>query len=64
MPVSLRSRGDIIAAIDGQTVREMDDIITYLVEETRSGDQVILAVIRAQGELEKVTVTLGVRPRP
>ena len=59
-----RLGGDIIAVIDGQTVREMDDIITYLVEETRPGDQVILEVIRAQGESEKVTVTLGVRPRP
>jgi S1-C subfamily serine protease len=59
-----RLGGDIIAVIDGQTVREMDDIITYLVEETRPGDQVILEVIRAQGELEKVTVTLEVRPRP
>jgi 2-alkenal reductase len=59
-----RLGGDIIASIDDQTVREMDDIITYLVEETRPGDQVILEVIRAQGESEKVTVTLGVRPRP
>lgn len=59
-----RLGGDIIAAIDGQAVRDMDDIIAYLVEATRPGDQVILEVIRAQGELKKVTVTLGVRPQP
>ena len=44
-------------------MREMDYIITYLVEETRPGDQVTLEVIRAQGELEKVNLTQGVRPR-
>ncbi len=56
--------GDIIVAIDGEAVRDMDDLISYLVEETRPGDQVTLDVIRPDGEREKVTVTLGVRPRP
>jgi S1-C subfamily serine protease len=59
-----RVGGDIIVAINRQTVREMDDVITYLVEETRPGDEVTLEVIRANGELAKVAVTLGVRPRP
>lgn len=56
--------GDIIVTIDRQLVREMDDVIAYLVEDTRPGDQVTLEVIRAKGELETVSVTLGVRPRP
>ncbi len=55
--------GDIIVTIDRQPVREMDDIIAYLVDDTRPGDQVTLEVIRDKGELEKVSVTLGVRPR-
>ncbi len=56
--------GDIIVAIDGQPVRDMDDLISYLVEETRPGDEVTLDVIRPDGEKETVTVTLRARPRP
>jgi 2-alkenal reductase len=59
-----KSGGDVIVAIDGQLVREMDDLITYLVEETRPGDKVTLDVIRPDGEKESIPVTLGVRPRP
>ncbi|GAB4539598.1 MAG: hypothetical protein Kow0063_28570 [Anaerolineae bacterium] len=54
--------GDIIVAINGEPVREMDDLISYLIKETRPGDEVTLDVIRPSGEREKVTVTLGVRP--
>ncbi len=42
----------------------MDDLISYLVEETRPGDEVTLDVIRPDGEKETVTVTLRARPRP
>ena len=59
-----RLGGDVIVAINRQTVREMDDIIAYLVEETRPGDKVILNVVRSTGETKDITVTLGVRPRP
>jgi S1-C subfamily serine protease len=40
----------------------MDDLITYLVEKTRPGDQVSLGLIRSGGETGNVTVTLGSRP--
>lgn len=56
--------GDIITAIGDQPVREMDDLIAYLVEETRPGDQITLDVLRGTGEREEVTVTLGARPGP
>lgn len=59
-----RLGGDVIVAINRQTVREMDDIIAYLVEKTRPGDKVILNVVRSTGETKDITVTLGVRPRP
>lgn len=53
--------GDIIVAIDGETVRSIDDVITYLVGRTRPDQEVTMDVIR-DGELEQLTVTLGTRP--
>ena len=54
--------GDIIFAIDGIAVNEMDDLIAYLVSKTRPGDKVTLEVIRGGQELETLEVTLGKRP--
>jgi S1-C subfamily serine protease len=54
--------GDIVIAIQGKPVTDMDDLITYLVEHTRPGDKVTLGLLRAGGNQEAVTVTLGVRP--
>lgn len=54
--------GDIITAIQGKSVADMDDLITYLVENTRPGDQVTLGLLRAEGEKEDVTARLGARP--
>lgn len=54
--------GDIVIAIQGKPVTDMDDLITYLVEHTRPGDNVTLGLLRAGGNQETVTVTLGVRP--
>ena len=54
--------GDIITAINKQPVKNMDDLITYLVAETRPGDDIELAVIRVDGKRDTVTVTLGKRP--
>lgn len=56
--------GDVIVSINGQPVKEMDDLITYLVENARPDDTVILEVIHADGRQEEVKVTLGERPRP
>jgi 2-alkenal reductase len=57
-----RFGGDIITAIDSQPITDMDDLISYLVGETRPGETVTLDVIRADGAEEQVEVTLGVRP--
>ncbi len=54
--------GDIVTAIQGKPVADMDDLIAYLFENTRPGDQVTLSLLRAEGENEDVTVTLGARP--
>lgn len=54
--------GDIVTAIQGKAVTDMDDLITYLVEHTRPGDKVTLGLLRTGGSQEAVTVTLGIRP--
>lgn len=59
--VELPIGGDVILAIDNQRVRTMDDLIVYLVEETRPGEVVLLTVLR-DGEETDLEVTLGRRP--
>jgi 2-alkenal reductase len=54
--------GDVITAINGEVISDMNDLITYLVEETQPGNKVTLDVIRGDGTEEQVEVTLGVRP--
>ena len=55
--------GDVIVAIEGAAVRDMDDLITYLVSRTRPGDKVTLEVLREGGSREMLEVTLGKRPK-
>lgn len=54
--------GDIIVAIDGTPIRDMDDLIAYLVGETRPEDEVTLEVIRNGEDRISLQVTLGRRP--
>jgi 2-alkenal reductase len=53
--------GDIITAIDGQTVNSMSDIIAYLAIHTQVGQTVTLTVLR-NGQTQTVQITLGSRP--
>ncbi len=53
--------GDVITAIDGQPVKSMDDLISYLSDSTTVGQKVTLTILR-DGKEMKVDVTLGVRP--
>ena len=53
--------GDVITAIDGQPVVEMNDIIAYLASNTQVGQKVTLTVVR-DGKQETVDVTLAARP--
>jgi S1-C subfamily serine protease len=53
---------DIIVAINGEAVNGINDVITYLVESTKPGDQITVDVIRADGQRASLDVTLGVRP--
>ena len=54
--------GDIIVGIDGSPIKSMDDLITYLIENTRPGDRIAVDVIRDGGEAATIEVVLGTRP--
>jgi S1-C subfamily serine protease len=53
--------GDVITAINGQQVRDFEDLTTYLARTAKVGDQVNLTVLR-NGNSQNVTVTLAARP--
>jgi S1-C subfamily serine protease len=53
--------GDIILAIDGSPVQDMDDVIVYLVQNTRPGQKVELSILR-DGQERELTVELRERP--
>lgn len=57
--------GDVIVAINGNPIEEMDQLITYLIENTSPGGKVEIEFFR-DGESgdarETLTVTLGKRP--
>ena len=55
--------GDIIVMINGTRIRNGDDLSTYLERNTKPGDKIQIAVIRA-GRLVNVTLELEVRPPP
>jgi serine protease Do len=58
---SVNVGGDLITAIDGQPVKEMDDIIAYLGSKTVVGQEVTLTVVR-DGKETSVKVALEARP--
>jgi 2-alkenal reductase len=53
--------GDVIVGVDQVEVRDFDDLLAYLSEETSVGQQVTLRVLRDSTAVE-VVVTLGARP--
>ena len=56
-----RLGGDIIVGVDGTVIVDMDQLISYLIENTQASDSVDIEVIR-DGLIEIVTVVLGERP--
>jgi len=59
--IEIRTGGDIIVAINGQSIRDMDAMMGYLVGSTAPGDVITLTVIRDNKTFD-VKVTL--KPRP
>jgi S1-C subfamily serine protease len=55
--------GDIIIALNNQTIRNNDDLASYLEEHTLPGDNLIITVYRGNSQLD-VNVILGARPSP
>jgi len=55
--------GDIIIALNNQTIRNNDDLASYLEEHTLPGDSLALTVVRGSSQIQ-VTVVLGTRPAP
>jgi S1-C subfamily serine protease len=57
----VRVGGDIIVGIDGEPVREFEDLVVYLARSTRVGQTVDLSILR-DGETRTVALTLAARP--
>lgn len=55
------AQGDIIVGIDGNPVRKIDDILTYLEKEKKVDESIILKIFR-DGKFLNVEVKLGERP--
>jgi 2-alkenal reductase len=53
--------GDVITAIDGQTVKTTADVIAYLAIHTQVGQTITLTILRS-GQTQTLQVTLGTRP--
>jgi 2-alkenal reductase len=60
--VTVQAGGDIILAIDGTSLRDFDDMITYLANKTQVGQTVTLTILR-DGKEMSVQVKLGERPK-
>jgi S1-C subfamily serine protease len=55
--------GDIVIALNNQTIRNNDDLATYLEEHTLPGDSVVISVFRGNSQVD-VAVVLAARPPP
>jgi S1-C subfamily serine protease len=53
--------GDVITAINGQTVRSFGELLVYIAMQVEPGDEVTLTIF-SDGEYEDVKVTLDERP--
>ena len=59
--VSVPLGGDVIVAIDGQPVRQFNDMLSYLARNTEVGQTITLTVLR-DGKEMTVDLTLAARP--
>jgi serine protease Do len=56
-----RVGGDVIVAVDGQPVKDFEDLIAYLANSTTVGQTITLSVLR-DGKNETIDLTLAARP--
>jgi S1-C subfamily serine protease len=59
--ISIRLGGDVIIAVDNNTVRKIDDLLAYVEVEKSVGDDLKLTILR-QGQTMEVVATLAARP--
>jgi S1-C subfamily serine protease len=59
--ISVKLGGDVILAIDNNTVRKIDDILAYVETEKSVGDELKLTILR-DGQTMELTATLLPRP--
>jgi S1-C subfamily serine protease len=59
--VELPVGGDVIIAVDGESINRAQDLIAYLETETQIGDTIQVTIIR-DGEEMTLSLTLGERP--
>ena len=60
---SILNTGDIIIALDGNQIRNNDDLASYLEEKTLPGQRLVLTVVRGSSTTD-VSVILETRPSP
>jgi len=53
--------GDVVIAIDGQTVKSFDDVVAYLARSTEVNQTITLTILR-DGNQQTIKLTLAVRP--
>ena len=53
--------GDIIVGVDGRDVRDFDDLLAYIVQNTTAGQEIELDIIRNG---QPATISLTLQPRP
>jgi S1-C subfamily serine protease len=59
----VRVGGDVIVAVDGQPIKEFEDLVAYLARNTSVGQAIELTVLR-DGREQSLEVTLAARPEP
>ena len=59
--IPIKLGGDVIIAVDNNTVRKIDDLLAYVEMEKSVGDDLELTILR-QGETMEVIATLAARP--
>jgi S1-C subfamily serine protease len=59
--IPMKLGGDVIIAIDNNTVRKIDDILAYVEIEKSVGDDLEIMILR-DGQMMKVITTLAARP--
>ena len=60
---NIRYGGDVITEVDGKAIGGMNELIIFLLENTRPDDVISVTVVRDGGETARLEVTLEARPQ-